>query len=128
MKTTARRTLFIATLLLSASAWAGTEVVKCTDSEGRVTLTDRPCGGGAEETVLVAGPETAAETAAPVPRSAPARPYAEGVLRASRLPSYKPLPTSRILARDVATLKAAVLTMHLLDGPAARQRRIAAMP
>jgi hypothetical protein len=58
----------------------------------------------------------------------PARPYAEGVLRASRLPSYKPVPTSRMLARDVATLKAAVLTMHLLDGPAARQRRIAAMP
>ena len=128
MKTTARRTLLIATLLLSASAWAGTEVVKCTDSEGHVTLTDRPCSGGAEETVLAAAPEMAAEAAPPVQRSMPARPYAEGVLRARSLPSYKPLPSSRMMARDVATLKAAVLTMHLLDGPAARQRRIAAMP
>jgi hypothetical protein len=125
MKTTARRTLLIATLLLSASAWAGTDVVKCTDGEGHVTLTDRPCSGGAEATVLVA----AAETPPAVQPSAPARPYAAGVLLPRRQPSYKPVPPSRIMARDVATLKAARITMQLLDGPAsALQQRVAAWP
>ena len=125
MTTTARSIMLLATLLLAASAWAGGEVVKCTDAEGHVTLTDRPCERGAQAALLVSEAE-APPAALP---SAPARPYAAGVLLPRRQPSYKPVPPSRIMARDVATLKAARLTMQLLDGPApAMQRRVAVFP
>lgn len=125
MHTAHRHIFFISAMLMAAPAFAGQEILKCTDAEGNVTLTDRPCNGADETAVLV----TAAETPPAVQRS-PARPYAPGVLLPRRQPSYKPVPPSRIMSRDVATLKAARITMHLLDGPASpmQQQRIAAFP
>jgi hypothetical protein len=125
MQIVTRHILFIAALLMTVPAFAGQDILKCTDAEGKVTLTDRPCNGADEASVLV----TAADTPPAVQRS-PARPYAPGVLLPRRQPSYKPLPPSRIMSRDVATLKAARITMHLLDGPASpmQQQRIAVFP
>ena len=53
------RTLtIIAALAFSAQASAGSGVIKCIDQDGRVTLTDTPCGAGAQSEVLIAGPQT----------------------------------------------------------------------
>jgi hypothetical protein len=124
MQTATRPILFSAALLLCAPAFAGADIFKCTGADGHVTLTDRPCDGAAEATVLVAAAETA-----PAAVDRPARPYAAGVLLPRRQPAYKPVPPSRIMARDVATLKAARITMQLLDGPASRlQQRVAVFP
>ncbi len=125
MQIVTRHFLFFSALLVTVPAFAGQEVLKCTDAEGNVTLTDRPCDGADDATVLV----TAGAPPPAVQRS-PARPYAPGVLLPRRQPSYKPMPPSRIMSRDVATLKAARITMHLLDGPASpmQQQRIAAFP
>ena len=124
MQIATRHILFIAALLMTIPAFAGQDSLKCTDAQGTVTLTDRPCNGGEEATVLAtpAGP-------APAALDRPARPYAAGVLLPRPQPNTRPVPPSRILARDVATLKAARTALQLLDGPASRlQQRIAVFP
>lgn len=44
-----RYAVFIAVMVGAAGACAGTEVIKCTDKAGQVTLTDQPCKGAAEQ-------------------------------------------------------------------------------
>lgn len=122
-----RRTLFIAGMVFVSSTFAGTDVIKCTDESGRVTLTDMPCQRDAEQVVLSAAsaPEkatAAAETVAsageryqlralpPVPR-----------LRAA--PFTEVHAPGRALARDVATLKEARRTSMLLDSTMAASRQ-----
>ncbi|VXC04250.1 DUF4124 domain-containing protein [Massilia sp. 9I] len=97
----------------SASAFAGSDIVKCIDGAGRVTLTDQPCDGGAATVRLASSPADEGITRAePYPLAvehavlppAPAQ-------RRHLLPRVKAKP----MMRDVATLKAARAQFLLLD-------------
>ena len=88
IRQTVRRTLFIFCLVFVSSTFAGTEVIKCTDDSGRVTLTDQPCQRDDEQLVLSAAATPAAAT---VPEAA-----AE-VASSSERYQVRALPPSRSL-------------------------------
>ncbi|MET0983286.1 MAG: DUF4124 domain-containing protein [Telluria sp.] len=122
-----RLSLILATLAATPAALAGSEILKCVDSAGHVTLTDQPCESGAHATRLASS--TAAETPSSEPSSQSAQPQAAAVQRYEVQPAmlrqqtWRPrLPNrDRPLARDVATLKAARAQLMLID--AVRQPR-----
>ncbi|HEY0491016.1 MAG TPA: DUF4124 domain-containing protein [Telluria sp.] len=126
---TVRRTLFIAGMVFVSSTFAGTEVIKCTDDSGRVTLTDQPCQRDDEQLVLSAAatpevasvPEAVAEAA-----SSSARYQVRALPPSPRLraaPYTDVQAPGRSLARDVATLKEARRTLMLLDSTMAASRQ-----
>lgn len=126
---TVRRTLFIAGMVFVSSTFAGTEVIKCTDASGRVTLTDQPCQRDAEQAILSAASTPVEGTSAPEV-AAVASVGDRYQLRA--LPPSQRLRTApytevqapgRALARDVATLKEARRTSMLLDSTMAASRQ-----
>lgn len=131
-----RHTLFAAGMVFVSSTFAGTEINKCTDSAGHVTLTDQPCSGEASKVVLaVASAPAAAETAPE--DSAPAATGGAVRYQLTNLPpstKMRPAPYTQVqapdrsLARDVATLKEARRTLMMLDSSmsAARQRGLSA--
>ncbi len=100
----------------ASPALAGSDIVKCVDGAGRVTLTDQPCDSGttmvrlantpADEGVTRTEPQPLAVERAVLPppavqrRSAPARAKAKPMMR------------------DVATLKEARAQLLLLDAGA----------
>jgi hypothetical protein len=113
--------LVIAALAAAPAALAGSEVLKCVDADGHVTLTDQPCESGARATRLVSAAE---------PETAPAQPSAasepspgtvvqryEAPPRMLRQQDWRPRVSQRDrpLARDVATLKAARAQLMLID-------------
>jgi len=101
------------------AALAGSEVLKCVDAEGHVTLTDQPCESGARMTRLVAAAAPESEAEAPAAASqAPAVQRYEAAPALHRQQSWRPrvaAQTDRPLARDVATLKAARAQLLLID-------------
>ncbi|MFC5462156.1 DUF4124 domain-containing protein [Massilia niabensis] len=126
--------LILAALAATPAALAGSEILKCVDSAGHVTLTDQPCDSGSRATrlVVVASPAVlSSEPAAPSsePSAQPAQPQAVAVQRYEAPPAilrqqnWRPrMPNrDRPLARDVATLKAARAQLMLSD--AVRQPR-----
>lgn len=132
-----RHTIFAAGMVFVSSTFAGTEINKCTDSAGHVTLTDQPCGGDESKVVMavVAQPapvEVAPEEAAPVAAMGGTARYQLTNLPPST--KLRPAPYTQVqapgrsLARDVATLKEARRTMMLLDSTmaASRQRSLSA--
>ena len=135
-----RHTLFAAGMVFVSSTFAGTEINKCTDSAGHVTLTDQPCAGAATQVVLTVAPlPAAAESSADLAAGEAAPATGGGAVRyqlASLPPSTKlrPAPYTQVqapgrsLARDVATLKEARRTLMLLDSSmsASRQRGLTA--
>ena len=113
-----------AAILAAPAAMAGSDIVKCVDGGGHVTLTDQPCpsgssgvrlstGVGADGSAAQGGSGTAGSTGSsdPEPVTASATPTPQRhVLPAADLrhaswkqPAARPAP----LAADVATLKAA---------------------
>ncbi|HEU4375767.1 MAG TPA: DUF4124 domain-containing protein [Telluria sp.] len=134
---TFRSSIFIATMLAASAAFAGGDIVKCVDQNGKVTLTENLCTDGVQ-TVLVAGDApavaadaTAAETALP---AAPAARRA--IQRVAYTPAAiehdnwtAPKSSARPLARDVETLKAARISMKVMDeaSSASRQQRLAGL-
>lgn len=126
-------TLILAGMLCASSALAGTEVIKCTDRAGHVTLTDQPCQPGTEQEPLApaAEPPGVELNGAPLPaaiRTAPQRYLVTALPPARRpLPAVKSAAPAQLLAGDVATLKAARLNMLLMDNGvvALRQQGIA---
>jgi hypothetical protein len=147
MKRHASQLSFIlAALACAPAALAGSEIVKCVDRAGHVTLTDQPCGGNAATVhltqaapaapaeVLVQGePQTdggvegfadvaAAGYAGQLERHA----ASPGLLRQSNWRTPPP-PRSKPLAPDVATLKAARLQLQMMDSAAKRQPRLAGL-
>jgi hypothetical protein len=121
----AQLSLVLAALAAAPAALAGSEVLKCVDASGHVTLTDQPCEAGSQATRLTSGaPETAAAEAL-------ASEAAQGITvqrheappRMLRQQDWRPRVTQRDrpLARDVATLKAARAQLMLID--AVRQPR-----
>jgi len=102
--------IIAAAWLAAPAAMAGSDIVKCVDSEGHVTLTDQPCVPGAAtirlsderrpqgiERVALA-PQRHLVSSAELPR---------GVWR-------PPVERAAPLARDVATLQAAHRTLMLM--------------
>jgi len=108
--------IIAAAWLAAPAAMAGSDIVKCTDAQGRVTLTDQPCESGATAVRVVQDAGVAgnnAQAALPAPQ--------RHVLPAAELrhPAWQQQPVTdrpAPLARDVATLKAARRAMMLMDG------------
>lgn len=102
--------LLIAALAAAPAALAGTQIVKCIDSTGHVTLTDQPCTDGAATVTMDTDAQAQAVQAPAVEHFAARR----------TLPRHgawsQPAPHRMALARDVATLKAARAQLLLLDG------------
>jgi hypothetical protein len=141
---TLRASIFISSLLVASAVSAGSDIVKCVDSKGRVTLTDGQCSEGIQ-TVLVAGSADApaggsaenqaadssntADTPAPPPPAAHGAPIERIVLTPAQLPPSNwspPHASSRMLSGDVETLKAARVSAQALDeAAAARHHRLA---
>jgi hypothetical protein len=137
-RTTIRSSILLTALFAASAAFANSaDIVKCVDQDGRVTLTDNQCSAGVQ-TVLVAGSadaktDTVADVQA-VPAEAVAVPAARRITRVSYTPPpiqhdswSAPRGSNRMLARDVETLKAARLSMQVLDqnSSSAKHQRVA---
>ena len=130
---TFRTSIFIASMLAASAAFAGADIVKCVDNSGRVTLTDSQCSEGVQ-TVVVAGAADvppsaadqapAADTAALQPQAARRTSIERIVLAPAQLrhDSWSAPRAGRMLARDVETLKAARVSMQVLDEASSSQR------
>jgi len=109
--------LIIAALAATPAALAGSEILKCVDGAGHVTLTDQPCESGARATRLMANaaPGSAMEPSGAVQPVSVQRYEAPPAMVEQQ--SWRPrVPQrDRPLARDVATLKAARAQMMLID-------------
>lgn len=129
-----RHTLFVAGMVFVSSTFAGTEVIKCTDESGHVTLTDQPCKGEEAQVVLSAATTAATTVDEAVPAAGGTDRYQLTNLppstRLRAAPYTQVQAPGRSLARDVATLKEARRTLMLLDSSmsASRQRGFAANP
>lgn len=125
-------------------AHAGDAIVKCVDSDGRVTVTDRDCDGGVA-TVLVAATDSVAtvttvtkvtkvtklsttDTDTPLAqRPGTARQAANMAPQTQRWST--PRARTAMLAGDAATLRAARSSLQALDdaSAAARHQRLAGL-
>ena len=108
--------LIAASTLATPAVFAGSDIVKCVDDGGRVTLTDQPCDGGAATVRLASTPVVQADEAETRTEVHP---------RAAEQATLPPPPVSRRhvpprlkvkpLMRDVATLKEARAQFLLAD-------------
>jgi hypothetical protein len=137
---TFRSSLLLTALFAASAAFANSaDIVKCVDQDGRVTLTDNQCSAGVQTVVVPASAEAPAAPAADAQAVDPAAATAAPApaRRVTRM-AFTPMPIqhdswsaprgkSRMLARDVETLKAARLSMQVLDQASAsnRQQRLA---
>jgi hypothetical protein len=122
---------------LAAPAFAGGDIVKCVDAEGRVTITDNQCASGVSKVLVPASMNSAPgtqETAAAVAITAapPAKLVRAGVQRVALTAEpvmhdnfVDPRPRGRMLDRDAATLRAARTSLQVMDE--ARQQRVAGL-
>jgi hypothetical protein len=140
---TIRTSMFVTAMLAASAAFAGADIVKCVGQDGRVTLTDSHCSEGVEKVIVAAAAETpaaaedtsAAADVAAVADSPAVSPVRRVTVQRMVLPPSElrqsawaaPRPASRPLARDVETLKAARMSMQVLDQAAAtmKHQRIA---
>ena len=118
---TVRTSIFIAAMLAASAAFAGGDIVKCVDQNGRITLTENQCSEGVQ-TVLVTGgsdmPAALPSDASPAAQAAPTRriqriAYAPPVIEHDSWAAT--LPRAKMLSRDAATLKAARTSMQVMD-------------
>jgi len=127
------RILFLASMCVATTAFAGSEIIKCIDAAEHVTLTDQACDSASVAAPLEAmASETAMADEAPAPVIAPKTGTLERVLVARsalpRAPRAAKGPVARSsLALDVAMLKIARLNLQVSDHAAAamRQQRLA---
>lgn len=127
MRILASLSISLAALAAAPSALAGTEILKCVDSAGNVTLTDQPCESGARGTRMTAAAPALVQDASmqgtSVSEAAPEAGQPQPIQRFAGSPrmqqqhDWRPrMPQrDRPLARDVATLKAARAQLLLLD-------------
>ena len=132
MRILASLSISLAALAAAPAALAGTEILKCVDSAGNVTLTDQPCESGARATRMTAAAPASVQDAsmqgasmqsASVSEAAPDAGQPQPIQRFAGSPrmqqqhDWRPrMPQrDRPLARDVATLKAARAQLLLLD-------------
>ena len=121
---TSTRALFLAGMMLAASAYAGADINKCVSASGSVTLTDEVCPPGAQTVKLVSAAADSATDETP-----PAASQRTSVERypATRLPArataqMRNAQPARGLSLDIATLKAARMNMQLVDNAAQSMR------
>jgi hypothetical protein len=111
-------TLIFAAIAAAPAALAGSEILKCVDAGGHVTLTDRPCESGAQATRLVSVAATGSAPAAAEAQPLSVQRY-EAPHALQRQQDWRPrvaqVQHDRPLARDVATLKAARAQLLLID-------------
>ncbi|HEX9171287.1 MAG TPA: DUF4124 domain-containing protein [Telluria sp.] len=134
--------LILAAFAFAPTALAGSEIVKCTDNAGHVTLTDQPCSANSTSVRLSQTPPVAAaeavlddaQAAADASEALAAAPAASTIERHTTHALVRqanwtppPAPRSRPLANDVATLKAARLQLLMMDSAAKRQPRLAGL-
>ncbi len=100
--------------MAAPGAYAGSDIVKCIDGAGRVTLTDQPCDGGAATVRLASSPADEGITRAESYPLTVERAVLPPAPRRQALPHIKAKP----MMRDVATLKAARAQFLLLDAGA----------
>ena len=99
--------------LAAPAAHAGSDIVKCVDGLGRVTLTDQPCDGGATTVRVASMPSDEGVTRI--------QPYPLAVEHSVLPPApaqrrvLAPRAKAKPLMRDVATLKAARANFLLMD-------------
>lgn len=139
---TFRTSIFISAMLAAAAAFAGADIVKCVDQNGQVTLTDAQCGEAAQTVLVTGAANTPADgSAQSTPADTATLPAAPAARRTSierivvapaqlRHDNWSaPRPGGRMLARDVETLKAARLSMQVLDeaSATARHQRLAGL-
>jgi hypothetical protein len=139
---TIRTSMFIAAMLAASASFAGADVVKCVDQDGHVTLTDAQCHEGAAMDVVAGAHETPVPAASDELSTAPAVPAVRRVVQRVVVQDYvlppgasqqtawsSPRPASRPLARDVETLKAAKLSLQVMDEASAalRHQRLAGL-
>jgi hypothetical protein len=138
---TFRTSIFISALLAASAASAGADIVKCVDHNGQVTLTDAQCREGVQTVVMAGAADTPAASAdepsadtatVPVPPAVRRLAVERIVLAPAQMQHDSwtaPRPSGRMLARDVETLKAARLSMQVLDEASAtsRHQRLAGM-
>ena len=129
MRILASLSISLAALAVAPAALAGTEILKCVDSAGNVTLTDQPCESGARATRITAAAPApmqdvsmqGASASAAAPEAGQAQPMTVQRFAASprmhQQHDWRPrMPQrDRPLASDVATLKAARAQLLLLD-------------
>ena len=127
---TIRSSVFVTAMLTASATFAGADSVKCVGQNGKVTLTDARCGDAARVVV-----EPVAFDAAPA--AMPDNEFKQVAVQATRRVAVVPQAlqhdswiaprAAKMLPRDVETLKAARLSMQVLDGAAAsaRQQRLA---
>ncbi|QOY93163.1 DUF4124 domain-containing protein [Massilia sp. UMI-21] len=114
----------LAAALAGAPAHAGSDIVKCVDSAGHITLTDQPCDSGATMVrVVTSAVDQAGTRAEPHPLA-----VEHGALPPRALPRRPAAPRvkAKPLMRDVATLKAAHAQFLLMDA-GARQTTLATL-
>lgn len=127
------RILFLASMCVATTAFAGSEIIKCIDAAEHVTLTDQACDSASVAAPVEAmASEAAMADEAPAPVIAPKTGTRERVLVARSALPRAPLaakgPAARSsLALDVAMLKVARLNLQVSDHAAAamRQQRLA---
>ncbi|MEW6022586.1 MAG: DUF4124 domain-containing protein [Pseudomonadota bacterium] len=137
MKHLATLSLTLAALAAAPAALAGSDILKCVDGAGNVTLTDQPCESGARATRMSVASPSSSPSGSPAAQDADpaivdAAPAAEAhpmaVQRFAASPrmqqqhDWRPRmpPRDRPLARDVATLKAARAQLLLSDADRTR--------
>ena len=110
--------LVFAAIAAPPAALAGSEILKCVDAGGHVTLTDQPCESGAQATRLVSNAGSESAPAATETQQAAVQRY-EAPHPLQRQQAWRPrvaqVQQDRPLARDVATLKAARAQLLVID-------------
>jgi hypothetical protein len=130
---TFRSSIFITAMLAASAAFAGADIVKCVDQNGKVTLTDSQCSEGVQTVVMQAEAAPALPSDATIAEGAvqPAAPAMRRVApqRVAYAPqqiqhdSWSPArPAGKMLSRDVETLRAARLSMRVMDEASASSR------
>lgn len=105
-------------------AHAGSDIVKCVDGAGRITLTDQPCEQGTTTVRLVNSQAESITRAEPYPLAAE-----QGALPPPAMQRRAPAPRvkAKPMMRDVATLKAARAQFLLMDAGAKQTQTLATL-
>src|SRR5213595_3825369 len=115
-RTTLRRSIFLAAIMAASAAWGGTDIVKCIDRVGHATLTDAPCAASEASVPIAPGPDALATEVSPMAPPVPALERVSALARPVLHDNWAGKPRAdRMLARDVATMKAARLSLQVLD-------------
>jgi hypothetical protein len=109
---TLTRTVLLASMALGSVALADAPIVKCTDAQGRITLTDAGCPTSSDMEIVLGSNNESPGDAHAAYSSSSAHSTRRPVRRA--LMAYRQ-PVERGLSLDVATLKAAKAAFVVLD-------------